>query len=91
MYSKVTTVCNPTGLHARPAAKFVTEAKRYKSEITIQGPKNHAVNAKSVVMVLSLGLSKGTKVTLTGQGEDETEAVEALAALIESGFGEQET
>ncbi len=91
MYTKLTTVCNPTGLHARPATEFVTEAKKYKSKITIQHAQEaaeDAVNAKSVVLLLSLGLGKGTPVKLAAEGEDEKEAVEALAALIDSGFGE---
>lgn len=90
MYTKVTTVCNPTGLHARPATEFVTEAKKYKSRITIQniGEPEEEVNAKSVVLLLSLGLSQGTQVKLAAEGEDEQEAVDALAALIDSGFGE---
>ena len=91
MYTKLTTVCNPTGLHARPATEFVTEAKKYKSKITIQNtqePEEEAVNAKSVVLLLSLGLGRGTPVKLAAEGEDEKEAVEALAALIHSGFGE---
>ena len=87
MYTKLTTVCNPTGLHARPATEFVTEAKKYKSKITIQNAQE-AVNAKSVVLLLSLGLGKGTPVKLAAEGEDEKEAGEALAALIDSGFGE---
>ena len=91
MYTKLTTVCNPTGLHARPATEFVTEAKKYKSKITIQNAQEaaeDAVNAKSVVLLLSQGLGKGTPVKLAAEGEDEKEAVEALAALIDSGFGE---
>ena len=91
MYTKLTTVCNPTGLHARPATEFVTEAKKYNSNITIQNAQEaaeDAVNAKSVVLLLSLGLGKGTPVKLAAEGEDEKEAVEALAALIDSGFGE---
>ncbi len=91
MYTKLTTVCNPTGLHARPATEFVTEAKKYKSKITIQNAQEaaeDAVNAKSVVLLLSLGLGKGTPVKLAAEGEDEKVAVEALAALIDSGFGE---
>ena len=91
MYTKLTTVCNPTGLHARPATEFVTEAKKYTSQITLQNAQEaaeDAVNAKSVVLLLSLGLGKGTPVKLAAEGEDEKEAVEALAALIDSGFGE---
>lgn len=69
----------------------MTEAKKYKSKITIQNAQEaaeDAVNAKSVVLLLSLGLGKGTPVKLAAEGEDEKEAVEALAALIDSGFGE---
>ena len=91
MYTKLVTVCNPTGLHARPATEFVTEAKKYKSRITIQNTQEaeeDAVNAKSVVLLLSLGLGQGTLVKLAAGGEDEKEAVEALAGLIDSGFGE---
>ena len=45
MYTKLTTVCNPTGLHARPATEFVTEAKKYKSKITIQNAQEAAEEA----------------------------------------------
>lgn len=91
MYSRVTTVCNPTGLHARPATEFVAQAKKYASKITIRNMEedpDECVNAKSVVLLLSLGLTKGTQVELTAQGEDEKTAVDELVALIESGFGE---
>lgn len=91
MYTNTTTVCNPTGLHARPATKFVKEAKKFKSSIWIQRyaePETGAVNAKSVVMLLSLGLGVGTEVKITAEGEDEKEAVDELVALINSGFGE---
>ena len=91
MYTKLTTVCNPTGLHARPATEFVTEAKKYKSKITIQNAQEaaeDAVNAKSVVLLLSLGLGKGTPVKLAAEGEDEKEAVEALFKMISSDFSE---
>ena len=71
MYTRMTTVCNPTGLHARPATEFVNRAKQYKSRITICNPQEEpadTVNAKSVVLVLSLGLAKGSQVEITAQG-----------------------
>ena len=54
MYSRVTTVCNPTGLHARPATEFVAQAKKYASKITIRNMEedpDECVNAKSVVLL----------------------------------------
>lgn len=89
MYSKLTTIVNETGLHARPASDFVRAASQFKSDITIQREGNGtAVNAKSIIFLLSQGLAKGTPVILSAEGEDEQEAVDTLAALIDSGFGE---
>ena len=91
MYTRITVVKNPTGLHARPATEFVTEAKKYKSRILIQNTKatpEEAVNAKSVVLLLTLGLGQGAEVAISAQGEDEQEAVDALIALIDAGFEE---
>ena len=91
MYSKKTVVINPTGLHARPAGAFVRAAKEYKSRITIANlltPEEDTVNAKSIIGVLSLGMGKGTEVEITAEGKDEQAAVDALIALIDSGFGE---
>lgn len=90
MYQKQVTILNPTGLHARPASDFVVLAKRFSSKIQIRALRGDepAVNAKSIVMLLSLGLTQGTQAELTAEGEDEARAVEELAALIASGFGE---
>ena len=89
MYSRTVTVLNRTGLHARPASDFIGCAGKFKSKITIKrvGDEDEA-NAKSIVMLLSLGLAQGTEIELTARGEDETEAVDTLVALIESKFGE---
>ncbi len=89
MYSRKVTILNKTGLHARPASEFIALAGKYKSKITIKRMDDEEeANAKSIVMLLSLALSQGTEVELTAKGEDETEAIDALAALIESRFGE---
>jgi len=91
MYEKTVLIRNSTGLHARPATDFVSVAKGYKSKIVIsceeEGEKISA-NAKSIVMLLSLGAGQGAVVTLSAEGEDEIEAVETLTKLIDSGFGE---
>ena len=90
MYSKEVIVKNPTGLHARPASEFVKEAKKYASKVTICPTDNRkpASNAKSIVVLLSMAITQGTAIELSAEGPDEREAVEALAALVESGFGE---
>jgi phosphocarrier protein len=91
MYTQQTTVVNPTGLHARPASDFVTEAKKYASKITILNLSDEdavPVNAKSIVRILSEGMGPGTNIEISAEGEDETAAVDGLVALINSGFGE---
>ncbi|MEG0379374.1 MAG: HPr family phosphocarrier protein [Eubacterium sp.] len=90
MYVQQTTVVNPTGLHARPAAEFCKIAGNYSSKITVkrltEEPKEG--NGKSVISVMTLCLPKGTAIEITAEGDDEKEAVQTLAALVESGFGE---
>ena len=90
MYQKQVTVVNPTGLHARPASDFVALAKTFSSKIKIRDLNSDepAVNAKSIVMLRSLGLAQGAQAGLSAEGEDAQRAVEELAALISSGFGE---
>lgn len=89
MYSKTTVVKNRTGLHARPASEFVACAAKFSSKVTIKklGAEKE-VNAKSIILLLSLALVQGTEVEISAAGEDETAAVEALVALIDGGFGE---
>ena len=81
------TVINETGLHARPAGMFVKGASGFKSNIEIEA-NGRKVNAKSIMGVMSLGLSKGTEFTLIANGEDEEQAIATLAEMVESGFGE---
>lgn len=89
MYQKIAMVCNNSGLHARPAATFIAEAKKFESTITIGriGDTN-VINAKSMVKLLTLGICKGQEVQISAEGVDEVAAVDALVALIQSGFGE---
>ncbi|MFS4505966.1 dihydroxyacetone kinase phosphoryl donor subunit DhaM [Clavibacter sp. Sh2141] len=74
---------NRDGLHARPAADFVTRASTYSSAITVNGQ-----NAASLLGVMALGLTRGAHVVVEATGDDAAEAVTALVELIESGFGE---
>ena len=88
MVTKQVEFINKTGLHARPASDFVMLAKKYESKITICKEGGEPVNAKSVVRLLAEGIGQGTKAELAAEGVDEVEAIEALAALVASGFGE---
>ena len=91
MKSARVTIMNPTGLHARPASEFVTLAKQFSSRITIKNASQEvsgAVNAKSIIHILTLGLSQGSVAEITAEGEDEAAAVEALQKLVASGLGE---
>ncbi|MBQ7012250.1 MAG: HPr family phosphocarrier protein [Clostridia bacterium] len=87
MISRTVTVNNNYGLHARPATFFIQKANSYKSSIWVDKDERR-VNAKSLLGVLSLGIEKGMEITLIADGEDESAALEGLAALIETGFNE---
>lgn len=88
MVSKTTVVKNPSGIHARPASLFVQEASKYESSITVCKVGGDAKDAKSILMVMSLGMSCGCEIEIAADGADEATAVDALVALIESGCGE---
>ncbi len=80
-------VQNASGLHARPATRFIQEANRFKSDIFII-KEGYRINAKSIMGVLASGISKGTEITLEANGPDAPEAIERLISLIEDRFGE---
>ncbi|MBB6217425.1 phosphocarrier protein [Anaerosolibacter carboniphilus] len=87
MYKKEVMVTNQTGLHARPASEFSRTAASFKSDIQIEyGEKR--VNAKSIIGLLSAGISFGSKIVISAEGEDEQQAVEALKDLVKTNFGE---
>lgn len=89
MFSMRTQLINLSGLHARPASDFVKLAKSFHSKVTVCRVNNPtAVNAKSIVMLLSQGFCQGTDIEIAAEGEDEQAAVHALVALVNSGFGE---
>jgi phosphocarrier protein len=85
--SQKITIKNPTGLHLRPAGILCKEAMQYKSHITFQYRENTA-NAKSVLSVLGACIKSGDEIELVCDGEDETEALQALINAIDAGLGE---
>ena len=82
MVEKQVTVGLRAGLHARPAALFVQEANKYASDIFVE-KQGKAVNAKSIMGIMSLAISNGTEVIIKADGADAAQAVEKLAELIE--------
>lgn len=87
MYSKEVEVLNQAGLHARPATFFIQKANEFKSSIWVEKDERK-VNAKSLLGVLSLGITKGTSINIIADGVDEEEAVVTLVNLIASNFAE---
>lgn len=76
---------NPDGLHVRVAVKLVEEARKFRSEISLTKDQV-TVKAKDIMSVLTLGAAEGTDLILRAEGEDASEAIQALARLFESQF-----
>lgn len=89
MIERELTIVNRLGMHARAAARFVSLASQFAAEIELERG-NRRVNGKSIMGVMMLAASRGSTVRLVVDGEDEAAAVDALAELIESRFGEPE-
>ena len=87
MTSRSVTVVNQLGMHARAAAKFVHLAARYHSHITV-ARESREMDGKSIMGLLLLAAARGSTVTISADGADEREAVDALSGLVASGFGE---
>jgi len=87
MHLKEVVVQNQVGLHARPATFFIQKANEYKSNIWVEKDERN-VNAKSLLGVLSLGITRGASITIVAEGPDEEEAVSGLVELISSNFAE---
>ncbi|TWT03311.1 HPr family phosphocarrier protein [Planococcus sp. CPCC 101016] len=82
MVEKQVKVQLKTGLQARQAALFVQEANRYSADVYLE-KDNKKVNAKSIMGIMSLAISKGTEVKISADGLDEEKAVQALSEIIE--------
>jgi phosphocarrier protein HPr len=89
MQQRPVTIINKLGLHARAAAKLVTVASGFASNIDIE-KNGQKVNGKSIMGVMMLAASRGTKLVITADGEDELQAVDSLEKLVGERFGEQE-
>jgi len=89
MQDKTVTIVNKLGLHARAAAKFVTLASSFASDITLTR-NSQQVNGKSIMGVMMLAASRGCDMTINADGDDETEALDRLAELVAQRFGEDE-
>ena len=85
MYIKEAVVNNQVGLHARPATFFIQKANEFKSSIWVES-EDRKVNAKSLLGVLSLGITKGLTITIIADGPDEEDAVNNLVDLISYNF-----
>ena len=82
-------IINKLGLHARAAAKFVTTASEFKSDIHLAKGEQQ-INGKSIMGVMMLAAAKGTKLNLVVEGEDEQQAVDALVELINNRFDDEQ-
>ena len=87
MVNREVTIMNDEGIQAQAASLLVRAARRFSSRISIERG-NRVVNAKSMMGVLSMGATKGEKLVLTFEGEDERQAADTLVRFIESGFTE---
>ncbi|MBE6690053.1 MAG: HPr family phosphocarrier protein [Ruminococcaceae bacterium] len=85
MITREVTITNTIGLHARPATFFIQKANAYKSSVWVE-KDDRKVNAKSLLGVLSLGIAQGMTIKLIADGADETDALDGLEALVNTGF-----
>ena len=81
-------IINKLGLHARASALFVKTASRFDAEVRLS-KEGVEVNGKSIMGIMMLAASKGTTVSLSVEGADEAEALQAIGDLITNGFGEE--
>ena len=87
MTSQSVTVVNQLGMHARAAAKFVHLATRYEARVRVARDARE-MDGKSIMGLLLLAAARGSTITITADGSDEHDALRALVALVQSGFGE---
>jgi phosphotransferase system HPr (HPr) family protein len=88
MFSKKVEVTVPVGMHARPATLFVQVASHFSSSVFID-TGSARINAKSLLGVLSLGISQGQEITIIAEGKDEHEAIRVLYNLVKEDFDER--
>ena len=81
-------ITNSLGMHLRPAQQFVQTVLKFKCDVHIEKDRQR-INAKSIMGLLTLAASRGTRLKIVCDGDDAEEAMEAVRKLIESGFGEE--
>jgi phosphocarrier protein len=82
-------ICNKKGLHARASARFVQTVEKFDAEVRVMRC-GETVGGTSIMGLMMLAASPGTKITIEATGKQAAEVTEALVALIESRFGEQD-
>lgn len=87
MVSREVTIANVLGLHARAAARFVHTAGTFGARVRVRRD-GREMDGKSILGLLLLAASRGTVITITADGPDEQQALDALVRLVEEGFGE---
>lgn len=87
--TRTVVVTNPQGLHARPADMFVKLATRFAAKVEIVKDRER-VDGKSILALLTLAAAEGTKLSIEAEGPDAAEALDALVALVEHDFAENE-
>ncbi len=87
MTSRSVMIVNQLGVHARAAAKFVHLATRFEARVRV-ARHDREMDGKSIMGILLLAAARGSTITISADGSDEQAAVDALAILVETGFGE---
>jgi phosphocarrier protein len=87
MIHRDVTVVNQLGMHARAAAKFVHLATKFQAHVRVARDRRE-MDGKSIMGILLLAAARGTTITISADGLDEGDAIDALASLVASGFGE---
>ena len=89
VFKKKLAITNKLGLHARAASLFVKTASAFASKINVSNPDKEA-NGKSIMSMMMLQAAYGSEIDICIEGEDETEAMAAIEALVNDKFGESE-
>jgi phosphocarrier protein len=88
MKSKKVKIINRAGIHARPAALLVQTANEYDSQIFLE-KNSEKINGKSIMGIITLGATYDSEINIIAEGNDEEEAVQAIATLFENKFQEE--
>ncbi len=81
---------NKLGLHARPAMVFVEVASKYQADVAVKRcDQSEVVNGKSIMQMMMLAATKGTRICITASGSDADDAIKGLAELVDSNFQEE--